>query len=211
FPYKVVAAAVSSAQYSVTALFPPRVRSIDVHYDYPAFSGLAARTDEDAGDIYAPAGTRVRVRVHTDKPIAAGQLALASRSTVALSPAGEQTAGAQLTLAKDDSYRIKLSDRDGLHSSGSTEYFIRLMDDRPPEVRILRPSADQTIPPLEEVAIEARADDDYGVARFELAYSVAGRAERTVPFRSITGTNVAKVGSYLLAVEDLQVQPGDVV
>ena len=85
------------------------------------------------------------------------------------------------------------------------------MDDRPPEVRILRPSADQTITPLEEVAIEARADDDYGVARFELVYSVAGRAERTVPFRSITGTNVAKVGSYLLAVEDLRVQPGDVV
>ena len=211
FTYKVVAAAVSSSTYSVTALYPPRVRRIDVQYEYPAFSGLAPRTDEDAGDIYGPAGTRVRVRVHTDKPITAGQLALASRSAVALSPAGERMADALLTLAKDDSYRIKLSDRDGLHSSGSTEYFIRLMDDRPPEVRILRPSADQTITPLEEVAIEARADDDYGVARFELVYSVAGRAERTVPFRSITGTNVAKVGSYLLAVEDLRVQPGDVV
>ena len=211
FTYKVVAAAVSSSTYSVTALYPPRVRRIDVDYDYPSFSGLKARTDEDAGDIYGPPGTRVRLRVHTDKPIATGQLALASRSAVALSPSGERTAEALLTLSKDDSYRIKLADRDGLQSTGSTEYFIRLMDDRPPEVRILRPSADQTITPLEEVAIEARADDDYGVARFELVYSVAGRAERTVPFKSVTGTDVAKVGSYLLAAEDLNVQPGDVV
>ena len=72
FTYKVVAAAVSSSTYSVTALYPPRVRRIDVQYEYPAFSGLAPRTDEDAGDIYGPAGTRVRVRVHTDKPITAG-------------------------------------------------------------------------------------------------------------------------------------------
>ncbi len=211
FTYKVIAAAVSSPSYSVTALFPPRVRRIDVQYHYPAFSGLAARTDEDGGDIYGPAGTRVRIRVHTDKPVAAGQLALASRAPVALTPAGDRMAEALLTLSKDDSYRIKLSDRDGLSSSGNTEYFIRLMDDRPPEVRILRPSADQSITPLEEVAIEARADDDYGVARFELVYSVAGRQERTVPFTSVTGTNVAKVGGYLLAVEDLRVQPGDVV
>jgi hypothetical protein len=211
FTYKVVAAAVSSPSYSVTALFPPRVRRIDLQYDYPSFSGLTARTDEDGGDIYGPAGTRVRVRVHTDKPIAAGQLALGSRTGITLTPAGDRLADAQLTLSKDDSYRVKLSDRDGLSSSDSTEYFIRLMDDRPPEVRILRPSADQTITPLEEVAIEARADDDYGVARFELVYSIAGRHERTVPFTSVTGTNVAKVGAYLLAVEDLRVQPGDVV
>ena len=211
FTYKVVAAAVSSQSYSVTALHPPRVQRIDVQYDYPAFAGLAPHTDEDAGDIYGPAGTRVRLRVHTDKPIAAGQLALASRSAVPLAPGGDLTADALLTLSKDDSYRIKLSDRDGLNSSGDTEYFIRLMDDRPPEVRILRPSADQSVTPLEEVAIEARADDDYGVARFELAYSVAGRPERTVRFSSVTGTDVAKIGTYLLAIEDLRVQPGDVV
>jgi hypothetical protein len=211
FTYKVVAATVSSQSYSVTALHPPRVRRIDVQYDYPAFAGLAPHTDENAGDVYGPAGTRVRLRVHTDKPIAAGQLALASRSAVPLAPGGDLTADALLTLSKDDSYRIKLSDRDGLHSSGDTEYFIRLMDDRPPEVRILRPSADQSVTPLEEVAIEARADDDYGVARFELAYSVAGRPERTVRFSSVTGTDVAKIGTYLLAIEDLRVQPGDVV
>ena len=57
------------------------------------------------------------------------------------------------------------------------------MDDRPPDVRILRPSADQQITPLEEVPIEARADDDYGIERFELVYAVAGGAEHVVAVR----------------------------
>lgn len=211
FKYRVTVASVASQTYSVSALFPPRVRRIDVHYEYPGFSALAPRTDEDSGDIYGPAGTRVRVRIHTDKPIAGGRLALRRGTTVSIAASGDRVAEASLSLSKDDSYRVNVADTDGLTSKGETEYFIRIMDDRPPEVRILRPSADQPITPLEEVSIEARADDDYGIGRFELVYSVAGRQERSTPFNSITGTNVARLGKYLLAVEDLQVQPGDVV
>ena len=213
FAYKVTASKVVSKSYSVTALFPPHVRRIDLRYDYPDFSGLAPRTDEDGGDIYGPAGTRVRLRIHTDKPVTAAEIGLAGSAAVPMRSVDETgaTLEATLTLSKDDSYRVRLADRDGLRSRGDTEYFIRLMDDRPPEVRILRPSADQPITPLEEVAIEARADDDYGIARFELVYSIAGRQERTVPFATTTGTNVARLGTYLMAAEDLRVQPGDVV
>ena len=106
-------------------------------------------------------------------------------------------------LARNDSYRIRLADLDGLKSAGEAEYFIRLMDDRPPDVRILRPSADQQITPLEEVPIEARADDDYGISAFELVYSVAGGPEHVVAFERITGTNVQKIGTRLLPAEDL--------
>ena len=83
-------------------------------------------------------------------------------------------------LSKDDSYRITLADHDGLGSIGDTQYFIRVMDDRPPDVRIVRPAGDQQITPLEEVAIEARAEDDYGISRFNLVYSVAGRPPKVV-------------------------------
>ena len=117
----------------------------------------------------------------------------------------------ELVLARDDSYRIGLTDRDGLRSSGETEYFLRVMDDRPPDVRILRPAADQQITPLEEVAIEARAEDDYGISRFELVYAVAGREPKVVPFARSTGSTLARAGTHTLAAEDLGVQPGDVI
>lgn len=210
FTYRVVAGATKSADFEVTALFPPRVERIDLLYRYPSFSGLAEREEHDGGDIYAPAGTRVRVRVHADKAIASGQLALGA-GRVTLAGVDSRTADADLVLNRDDSYRIRLTDRDGLTSAGDSEYFIRLMDDRPPDVRILRPSGDQGITPLEEVTIEARADDDYGVSTLELVYAVGGGREHVVPFSAISGTAIQKSGAHLLAAEDLKVRPGDVI
>jgi hypothetical protein len=211
FEYRVTAGAASSAGYTVTALFPPRVERIDLRYEYPSFTRLAPRDEEDAGDIYGPAGTRVRLRIHTDKPVTEGLMTLTEGAAVPLRSSGERSSEAELVLSKDNSYRIRLADEDGLSSTSDTEYFIRLMDDRPPEVRILRPAGDQGIMPLEEVTIEARADDDYGIEAFDLVYSVAGRGERSVPFRRASGTDVARIGSHLIAAEELKVQPGDVI
>ena len=211
FSYVVGAGSAQSSSYTVTALTPPRVERIDLHYIYPAFAGLSPRDERDGGDIYAPSGTRVRFSIHTDKPVERGEMSLGRSAALPLRASGGRTFEAELLLAKDDSYRIRLADADGLTSSGEAEYFIRLMEDRPPGVRILRPSADQQITPLEEVAIEARADDDYGISRFELVYAVAGGAERVVPFDRITGTSAQRIGTRLLPAEELGVKPGDVV
>src|SRR5215475_4122834 len=61
FHYKVVAGTVTSKIYAVNVVHAPRVKRIDVEYIYPPALGLAARVEEDGGDIYAPAGTGVRV------------------------------------------------------------------------------------------------------------------------------------------------------
>ncbi|MEO5897382.1 MAG: DUF4175 family protein [Vicinamibacterales bacterium] len=210
FRYQVKAGSSSSPEFNVTALFPPRVERIDIRYDYPSFSGLAARDEQDGGDIYAPAGTRVQLRIHTDKSVATGELAM-STGRVPLKSAGDKAVDAEFVLTRDDSYRVRLSDKDGLSADGDSEYFIRLMDDRPPDVRILRPSSDQGITPLEEVTIEARADDDYGVSTLELVYAVGGGREHVMPFSRISGTPIQKVGAHLLAAEELNVRPGDVI
>jgi hypothetical protein len=210
FQYRVVAGSAASDAFAVTAVRPPKVQSIDVSYAYPSFTGLSPREDKDGGDVYAPAGTRVRLQIHADKPLAAGELRLAGGRPVRLATNNE-SASAELVLARDDAYRVQLADRDGLASIGDVEYFIRVMDDRPPAVHIVRPNGDQGITPLEEVAIEARADDDYGIAQLELVYAVAGRPPKTVPFTRLSGTPVARIGAHLLAAEDLGVQPGDVI
>jgi hypothetical protein len=78
-------------------------------------------------------------------------------------------------------------------------------------VQIVRPTGDQGITPLQEIAIEARADDDYGIAQLELVYAVGGRPAKTVPFTRMSGTSVARLGTHVLAAEELKVQPGDVI
>jgi hypothetical protein len=75
----------------------------------------------------------------------------------------------------------------------------------------MRPGGDDGITPLQEVPIEVRADDDFGIARMDLVYSVAGGAETAVPFTAFTGTELARIGARMIAAEDLDVKPGDVI
>ena len=213
FKYSVSAGPARSGAYRVTALFPPHVQRIELHYEYPSFTGLKPREERDGGDVYGPAGTRVRLVVHADKPVAEGRLTFSEGQGgqgVALSRAGERSLESSLTVKSETSYRVALVDADGLRSEG-VEYFVRIMDDRPPVVHILRPSGDQQITPLDEVPIEVRADDDYGIASLDMVYSVGGGPEKVVPFSTLGGTELARIGSRMLAAEDLKVKPGDVI
>jgi hypothetical protein len=211
FRYHVTAGKARSAEHTVTALLAPRVERIELQYRYPAFSGLSPRQEDDGGDIYAPAGTRVRLRVHADKPLAAGLLTLGEGPAKPLIAGDEGVFETELVLSQDNSYRIELADQDGLTSAGDTEYFIRLMEDRPPDVRILRPGGDQKVTALEEVTIEARAEDDHGIASLELVYMTPGGRAQVVPFARASGPATSRLGAHLLEIESLKVQPGDVI
>ena len=209
FPYSVSAGSARSADYAIEVIRPVRVARIDLAFEYANGVGLAPHTEEDSGDIYAPAGTRVKVTVTADKPVTRAQLRMADGTELAMR-GHDKVVTTDLLIAKDGSYRIALNDSDGLSSEGDTEYFIRMLDDRPPDVRILRPAGDKQVSPLEEVAIEARADDDYGLAGLELVFKTSAGKETVVPLGSPVSGTIA-TGSHTVFLEDLKVKPGDFV
>ena len=216
FKYRVVAGALASRTYQVKVARPPRVVRIDVDYTYPASLRLPPRTETDGGDIYAPAGTDVRLHIYTDRPVADGRLSLANSQSIALaalsptSPTSPTQLMAAMTVVEDGSYRVALRDPEGVTDAGQTEYFIRMLEDRPPEVHIVKPASDRSVTPLEEVDVEAQADDDYGIEQVELVYAVRGQTENVVPLavpRRATSVTVR----HTVYLEDLDVKPGDFV
>ena len=136
-------------------------------------------------------------------------LALADGSKVALQADGRTSTGT-LTVAADGAYRVTLADDDGTDAQDDTEYFIRMLLDRPPDVRVVRPAGDRQVTPLEEVLIEARADDDFGVTALDLVLQKPGDPEVVVPLPGPRDGLTAS-GSYLLYLENLEVAPGDFV
>ncbi len=209
FTYRVRAGGLRSADYTVTVVHPAKVERIDLDYAYPSALKLDPRREEDGGDIYAPEGTTVRLTVTADRPVRASALMLADGARVPLSMAGSVASGA-LTVRADGSYRVALVDDDGIETADDTEYFIRTLLDRPPDVRIVRPAGDRQVTPLEEVLIEARADDDFGVRSFDLVLQKPGEAEVVVPFPG-PREGLTVNGRHLLFLEDLEVAPGDFV
>ncbi len=209
FPYHVVAGAGRSDAYTVTVVHPARVERIDLEYAYPPALGLEPRREDDGGDIYAPEGTAVTLRITADRPVGASALVLGDGTRLALGVTGALATG-QLTVSADGSYRIAFVDDDGVEMPDDTEYFIRTLLDRPPDVRVVRPAGDKQVSPLEEVLIEARADDDFGVRSFELVMQKPGDQEVVVPLAG-NASGLTVNGAHTLYLEDLEVAPGDIV
>lgn len=210
FRYKVAAGALTSSSFDVAVIAPPRVARIDVEYSYPASLGLAPRVEEDGGDIYGPQGTNVIVKVHTDTPVASGQMVLGPQASLPLRVESPTVMSATLQIAENGSYRVALANADGMTSSGDTEYFIRILDDRPPEVHVVRPASDRRVTRLEEVEIAAEAQDDFGISALELVYAVRGETEKVVPL-GIPPRSTSVTGRYVMYLEDIDVEPGDFV
>jgi len=211
FRYMVSAGTLKSPVFEVTVVRAPRVARIDVEYTYPKGLGLAPRIDEDGGDIYAPAGTDVKVRVHTDRRAASGKMMLTGGGgEIQLSGDGSGVLTGTLQVNADNSYRVSLADAEGLASRGDTEYFIRTLEDRPPEVHVVRPASDRRVTRLEEVDIAAEAQDDFGIEGLDLVYAVRGGAEKVVPLHIPKGQTTV-TSSHTLFIEELDVQPGDFI
>ncbi len=210
FQYKVLAGGAASPVFDVAVVRPPRVARIDVEYDYAPALGLEPRVEEDGGDIYGPEGTRVTVKIHTDAPVATGRMVLGPDTAVVLSAESATVMTASLQIAENGSYRVALADADGMKSDGDTEYFIRILDDRPPEVHVVRPASDRRVTRLEEVEIAAEAQDDFGVAALDLVYAVRGGVETVVPL-GIPPRSTAVSGRHVMYLEDIDVAPGDFI
>ena len=73
---------------------------------------------------------------------------------LALSSDAPTELSTSLKVVDDNSYRVALVDREGMGNSGETEYFIRTLEDRPPDVRVLKPATDRSVTRLEEVDIK---------------------------------------------------------
>ena len=136
FKYRVVAGAVTSPTYEIAVARSRRAsRASTSTTPIPRPAARAAHRD-DGGDIYAPAGTDVRLHVYTDRPAATGQMTLGGGQPLALQRRSRPCSSASLKVSSDDSYRVGSPTARASAAPGDTEYFIRMLDDRPPDVRV---------------------------------------------------------------------------
>src|SRR5678816_2792037 len=86
------------------------------------------------------------------------------------------------------------------------------IEDRAPTVSFDKPKRDTSANPVEEVFVQARADDDFGVSKLDLIYSVNGGAEKTVTLYGKGAKPLDKVSAgHTIYMEELGVKVGDFV
>jgi hypothetical protein len=96
--------------------------------------------------------------------------------------------------------------------TASPQYTIDALDDEEPMVSFSKPSRDLRATSIDEVFVEATADDDFGIARLDLVFAVNGGVERSVRLAAGASKPVKEVtAGHTFFLEELGLQPGDVV
>ena len=209
--YYVEAGPIRSRHFKIRVVDLPAVKQIRVTYRYPSWTGLRSTVDEHGGDLHAVEGTVANLEVLTDRPLRDGVLVLDDGQQIKLAPSanGADHYIGSVSMAKDGSYHVAALDQ-GQPVRLSEDFFIEADKANPPQVAVVRPSADYRASPIEEVTVAANANDPFGVQAMTLHYSVNGGAEQTVNLLKQKGAKDVN-GSTVLSLEDFKLVPGDLV
>jgi hypothetical protein len=210
--YFVESTGIRSATFSIDVADLPYVDRLDLTYHFPSYTGLPPRVVEDGGDIVALPGTVVDVRVTPTLPAPGGRLILDGDAGPQLDAVDDGTLVGRLTVGEKGFYSVELAQGDGTLVSASPEYTIDVLADLDPSIRFTKPGRDTPASPIEEVYLEVRADDDYGVGDVRLVFSVNGGPEDTVAMFEGSGAPLKEVSTgHTLFLEEWELEPGDLI
>ena len=210
--YFVEAAGVQTSTFTLDVIDLPYVDRLEIEYVFPTYTSLEPRTIENGGDIAVLNGTEVRLRAFSTMATAGGALVLDEDDTSQLVVQPDGTLTTSFVVEKDGFYRLALQAPDGQLITASPQYTIDVLTDQPPAVMFINPGRDTTASAVEEVFVEARADDDFGLFSLDLMYSVNGGPEKTVALFDGRGSALKEVSAgHTFFLEELDIEPGDFV
>src|SRR5688500_17665858 len=209
--YYVEADGVHSATYTIKVVELPYVKALELEYHFPAYTGLPPQKIEDGGDIAVLRGTEVRVRAVPTMAAKSGQVVLEKGPSFGLTPDAEGALIGRFKVDKDGFYHVEMEAPTGDSVKASPQYTIDVLSDGVPTVSIARPGRDTQASPIEEVFIEARADDDFGVKNLELVYSVNGGEEQKIRLFEGQKRMPEVSAGHTFYLEELGLKAGDFV
>ena len=177
FHYAIAVGDDRSPEYEVRVIDPPAVKRLRLHYQYPAYSRLPDRIEEEGGDIQGLPGTRVALEVTANKPLSKAALVLDDTLSLAAQLDGA-TARIALQIERTGAYHIDLVDRKGATNRDPIRYAIQVREDQKPVVAITDPGRDSDLPESLKVLLKAEASDDFSVEEIALVYRVNNSPEQ---------------------------------
>ncbi len=213
--YLVESTGVESSTYTLDVLDLPYVERLELEYHFPEYTGLEPRLVEEGGDIAVLQGTEVRLRAIPTMGTAGGLLIFDDddAKTMDLTLAEDGSLTGSFVVEEEGFYRVDLEAPAGDLVAASPQYTIDVLTDQPPSAMFIRPGRDTTASAIEEVFVEARADDDFGLFSLDLVYSVNGGPEESVSLFNSggAGDNALREVSagHTFFLEELELEPGD--
>jgi hypothetical protein len=210
--YFVESSGVRSDIFRLEVVDLPFVERIDLEYRFPAYTGLAPRVVEDGGDIAALKGTEVTLTITPTVRVAGGRIRIEGRDPIPLETGEGSILTGVIDVKGDGFYKIELEAFDSSLHAASPDYVIEILTDQPPTITMAKPGRDAKVTTVEEVFTEVNAEDDFGIGKLDLVFSVNGGEEKVEALFRKGGSLKKEVSvGHTFFLEDYELEPGDFI
>ncbi len=188
-----------TATHRISVYDPLALEGIEVVTRFPDYLKLAERKEvQVTGDVAAPVGSKVTVRILTNRPLADGALEWEGGAKQPLTVDAEKrtSAFAAFEVTKDTAYTFRVRDITNQKGESPGPAAVKALPDRPPAVALTHPTETVDLNPLGEIIALADAGDDFGVEGVDFIYMRASEEspkELRVPMSVVGGTGVPPV------------------
>ncbi|MBU6398740.1 MAG: hypothetical protein KGS61_00345 [Verrucomicrobia bacterium] len=195
--------------FKVAVFDYPRLERADARIVFPSYTGLSPRIIPDTRRISAVEGSLVDYTFYLNKPVSTARLVARDQTALPLTVDTNNASVFHLRLTLEQSRRLELAlaDRAGRTNKVPPEFVLDALSNRPPELKLTSPRGDPRVSPLEEIAFQAEASDDFGLRAYGIAYALGGGMPKVVQLGQGSGANEKRQWRFLLPLETLGAQP----
>jgi hypothetical protein len=211
--YRVEFAGKSTPSFQVRVFEYPELQSTDAKLVFPGYTSMAPKTALDIRHVTAVEGTELTLVCRLNKEVATAKLVDAEGKAIELTKVeGDKPVyQATMTLADPRRFRVALVDREGRSNKLATEIVANVTRNRPPVVKLSQPAHDVRVSPLEELKLRAEMEDDFGLVRHGLSYSMAGQEPREIILNGPAANTRKLRAEHMLEFESFHAAPDQLV
>jgi hypothetical protein len=209
--------------YTISVYQCPELVRADAKVVYPIYTQLPQKTIKDTRQVSVVEGSEVTLFFTLNKPVTSARLVPKSGIALGLTVDRQDpnVLITSVTASQSQRYELQLTDAQGRSNKLPPRFAIDVHKNLPPELMPVFPGSDVAVSPLEELSLEAKVADDYGVTAYGISYALAGTQGQDVSLTTADSTNGDNPQSaihnpqsgtgaqirYLLAMEELKAQP----
>ena len=220
FWYKVTGGDAETPEYRVSVTSTPQLTDFQATYHFPKYAAVPKQTRTERA-LRAVRGSEAVLWALTNRTLREAHLDFDSdgkegRKTIPgqVVPGDPQSFQVRLPLTESGRYRLGFTSVEG-DTFSEPPHQVAVLEDVPPEVELIRPGADVSLPANGLLALEGRASDDFGVREMTLRMQVGDRALKPRPYRTpealhLPGGGYPQVVTYRDSVDLAGIQADDI-
>ena len=215
FRYRVDYDGKRTRDFSVKVFEYPKLERPDVTLTYPAWTKLPEKRTEDTRRASAVEGTRLRLDLQLNKPVASAVLKPREKEAAEVPlVVAPQKAIATLTdfpLVASQVYELILTDSGQRVNKVPSVFTIEVLPNQPPAIKLTSPKGDQRPSALEEMRFAGTVSDDFGVLAWGMAFTHGGGEPALLELGKDGPAGAAQAFQHLLRLEEMKAQPDDLI